>query len=67
VKRHEKEMTCYQTKCERKRSLIVRNVSIHHRKNKSVVKSTAQLHKASQQITFYMKRSTRGRTAQKEK
>jgi hypothetical protein len=62
-----KRMTCYQAKFERKRSLVVPNVSIHHRKNKSVVKWTARLHKASQQITFHMKRPTRGRTAQKEK
>jgi len=67
VKQHEKRMTRYQTNFERKRSPVVANVSIHHRKNKSDVKSTARLHKASQQITFYMKRSTRGRTAREEK
>jgi hypothetical protein len=38
VKQHEKIMICYQNKFERKRSLVVPNVSIHHRKNKSVVK-----------------------------
>lgn len=62
-----KRMTCHKTNSERKPSPGVPNVSIHHRKNKSDVKSTARLHKASQQITFYMKRSSRDRTAQKEK
>ena len=61
-----KKMICYQTKFDTKPSLVVRNVSIRHRKNKSVVKSTARLHKASQQITFCMKRSSGGRTAQRE-